>query len=162
MNIKDICELKHNSINGNSFFYVRAKTKTTKKKRVTKEVPITNSIKRIIEKRKNLKSEFLFGIINETDTPKEKHDKIHNFNKVIVKYFREFAKYAGLNNEFADQLGTYHARHSFATVAIRNGKSIALISEILHDGNLEVTQNYINTFPKEVFTELSNEMELSN
>lgn len=162
MNIKDICELKHSSINGNSFFYVRAKTKTTKKKRITKEVPITNSLKQIIERQKNTKSEYLFGIINDADTPKEKHAKIHNFNKVIVKHFREFAKYAGLNEDFADQLGTYHARHSFATVAIRNGKSIALISEILHDGNLQVTQNYINTFPKETFKQLSNEMELSN
>lgn len=65
-----------------------------------------------------------------------------------------------MEKDKAEQLGTYHARHSFATVAIRKGKSTALISEILHDGNLKVTENYINTFPKESFKELSREMEL--
>jgi site-specific recombinase XerD len=54
---------------------------------------------------------------------------------------------------------SYHARHSFATVSIRKGKSIALVSEILHDGNLKVTENYINSFPKEAFRELSNDLE---
>jgi integrase/recombinase XerD len=160
MNTKDVCELKHDSVNTNSFQYVRAKTKNTKKERTIKEVPLTSSLKQIIERRKNLNSNFLFGVLNETDSPKQKHEKIKRFNKTINKNFREFALYAGINSELANQLGTYHARHSFATVAIRKGTSTALISEILHDGNLKVTENYINSFPKEVFKELSNEMEL--
>lgn len=160
MNTKDICELKHNSINGSSFFYVRAKTKNTKKERVTKEVPITQSIKQIIARRKNKDSEYLFGIISDKDTSKQKHEKIRRFNKRIVKYFREFAIHSGIEKDFAVQIGTYHARHSFVTVAVQKGKSHALISEILHDGNLKVTENYINSFPKEVFMELSQDMEL--
>jgi site-specific recombinase XerD len=77
----------------------------------------------------------------------------------VNHHFRSFAKAAGLEPSFAEQIGTYHARHSFATVAIMKGKSIALVSEILHDGNLKVTENYINSFPKEAFKELSNDLE---
>lgn len=160
MNTKDICELRHDSISGKSIHYVRAKTKTTKKERKIKEVPINNPMQNIIERRKDIKSKYLFGVLNDTDSPKQKHEKIRRFNKLINLNFRAFALDAGINSDLANQLGTYHARHSFATIQIRKGISTALISEILHDGNLKVTENYINSFPKEDFLSLSQSMEL--
>lgn len=159
MNTRDVCELKQSSLDSDSIQYVRAKTKNTKKERTVKQVPLTNSIRQIIERRRNSESVFLFGIIDEKDSPTQKHEKIRNFNKVVNQHFRTFAKAAGIDPSFAEQIGTYHARHSFATVSIRKGKSIALVSEILHDGNLKVTENYINSFPKEAFKELSNDLE---
>ena len=159
MNTRDICELKHSSMDSDSIQYIRAKTKNTKKERTVKQVPLTNSIRQIIERRMNLDSTYLFGIIDEKDAPFQKHEKIRNFNKVLNHHFRFFAKSAGLDESFAKQIGTYHARHSFATVSIRKGTSIALISEILHDSNYKVTENYINSFPKEAFKELSNDLE---
>ncbi|MDG1276086.1 MAG: site-specific integrase [Algoriphagus sp.] len=159
MNTRDVCELKHSSIDSDSIQYIRAKTKNTKKERSIKQVPLTNSIKQIIERRKKPESPYLFGILDEKENPTQRHEKIRNFNKVINQHFRAFAKVAGIDASFADQIGTYHARHSFTTVSIRKGKSIALISEILHDGNLKVTENYINSFPKEAFKELSNDLE---
>lgn len=159
MNTRDVCELKHSSLDSDSIQYVRAKTKNTKKERTVKQVPLTNSIRQIIERRRNPESVFLFGIIDEKDSPTQKHEKIRNFNKVVNQHFRAFAKLAGIESNFADQIGTYHARHSFATISIRKGVSIALVSEILHDGNLKVTENYINSFPKEAFKELSNDLE---
>jgi site-specific recombinase XerD len=159
MNTRDVCELKHNSIDSDSIQYIRAKTKNTKKERTIKQVPLTNSLRQIIERRRNPESAFLYGIIDEKDTPAQRHEKIRNFNKVVNHHFRAFAKAAGIDPNFAEQIGTYHARHSFATVSIRKGKSIALVSEILHDGNLKVTENYINSFPKEAFKELSNDLE---
>lgn len=160
MNTRDVCELKHSSVDNDSIQYIRAKTKNTKKERTIKQVPLTNSLKEIIGRRRNLDSAFLFGIIDEKDSPFQRHEKIRNFNKVINQHFRAFAKLAGIDPSFADQIGTYHARHSFATVSIRKGQSIALISEILHDGNLKVTENYINSFPKEAFKDLSKILEL--
>lgn len=160
MNTRDVCELKHSSIDNDSIQYIRAKTKNTKKERTIKQVPLTNSLRQIIERRRKLDSVFLFGIIDEKDSPGQRHEKIRNFNKVVNQHFRAFAKSAGIDPSFADQIGTYHARHSFATVSIRKGQSIALVSEILHDGNLKVTENYINSFPKEAFKDLSNMLEL--
>ena len=52
MNTKDICELKHTSIDKDSIHYTRAKTKNTKKERTIKEVPLTDNLKQIIKKRK--------------------------------------------------------------------------------------------------------------
>jgi hypothetical protein len=160
MNTKDICELKHTSIDGNSIHYIRSKTKNTKKERTIKEVPLTHALKQIIEKRKKTTSPYLFGILNTTDTYKQQRNKVARFNDTIVRNIREFALDSGINPELAEKIGTYHARHSFATVAVRSGKSIALISEILHDGNLKTTENYINSFPKEAYKNLSLEMEL--
>ena len=160
MNTKDICELKHTSIDKDSIQYIRAKTKNTKKERTIKEVPLTPALKQIIEKRKKSTSPYLFGILNATDTPKQQHNKVARFNDTVVRNFREFALESGINPDLAEKIGTYHARHSFATVAVRSGKSIAFISEILHDGNLKTTENYINSFPKEAYKNLSLEMEL--
>lgn len=160
MNTRDVCELKHSSIDDDSIQYIRAKTKNTKKERTIKQVPLTNSLRQIIGKRRNLDSVYLFDIIDEKDNPKQRHEKIKNFNKLVNKHFRVFAKSAGIDPNFADQIGTYHARHSFATVSIQKGTSIALVSEILHDGNLKVTENYINSFPKEAFKDLSQNLEM--
>lgn len=159
MNTRDVCELKHSSIDNDSIQYIRAKTKNTKKERTVKQVPLTNSIRQIIERRRNLESTYLFGVLDDKDSSFQKHEKIKNFNKVLNHHFRTFAKSAGIEDNFAKQIGTYHARHSFATVSIRKGAPIALVSEILHDGNLKVTENYINSFPKEAFKELSNDLE---
>lgn len=159
MNTRDICELKHTSIDRDSIQYIRAKTRKTKKERIVKQIPLTNSIRQIIERRRDAESVYLFGILNEKDSPEARHEKVRNFNKVINHHFRAFASVAGLDASFAKQIGTYHARHSFATVSIRKGISIALVSEILHDGNLKVTENYISSFPKEEFRKLSTELE---
>lgn len=160
MNTKDICELKHTSLDSDTIQYVRAKTKNTKKERTVKQVPITNSLSQIIKNRKKLDSSYLFGILKENDTSKQKHEKIRNFNKVINHHFREFAKSAGIDPSFADKIGTYYARHSFVTISVhQKGAPSALISEILHDGNLKTTENYINSFPKESFKNLSNDLE---
>lgn len=160
MNIRDICELKHTSVEKESFNYERAKTRNTKKMREKKSVPLTPHLRAIIKRQKKTDSEYLFGIIHSDDSPTKTRQKIHQFNKTVNKHFRKFALHAGIDAEFAKQIGTYHARHSFCSVAIQKGKSVALISEILHDGNLKVTQNYINSFPKEYYKDLSNDLAL--
>lgn len=159
MNTRDICELKHSSLGTDYFKYIRSKTKNTSKVRTEKLVHLTKSLLEIIERRRDNSSSFLFGILNDKDTAKQKHEKVRNFNKFINIHFRKFAASSGIDEVLANEIGTYHARHSFATVSILKGKSVALISEILHDGNLKVTQNYINSFPNEAFKELGNELE---
>lgn len=160
INTKDICELKHSQIGEDDFVYVRAKTRTTKKVRTEKRVALNGSLREIIERRRDNDSAYLFGILNEQDDPKTKHNKIKTLNSFINKHFREFAIECGINSGIANKLGTYHARHSFATNAVHMGKSTALISEILHDGNLAVTAAYLKSFSKRSYQELSNDLEL--
>lgn len=160
MNVKDICNLKHTDLHGSYFTYVRAKTKNTVRDEISKRVHITNNIKDIIDRYKDLNSPYVFGLINEKDSAKQKHDKIKAFNRFINKYFRRVVIASGLDEQFAIEIGTYHARHSFATISVRKGNSLELISEILHDGNLQTTQQYLNSFPKESFAKLSETLEL--
>ncbi len=160
MNTKDICELKHNTVSSDSFEYIRAKTRTTKKEQTVLPVPITKSMREIIERNKNKDSEYLFGLLNNTDNHEQRHKRIKRFTAFVNKHFRQFALTTKINEELAKQIGTYHARHSFATIAVRKGVSVALISEILHNGNLATTQSYLNSFKNEDYSKLSNEMEL--
>lgn len=158
MNIRDILELKHTSVNGKAFSYIRTKTKTTKKQVSIKEVPLTQNHLEIIGRRKIETSTYLFGVLNDDLTPVERHNKVKNFNKYINKHFRRFAIAAGLEKEIASQLGTYHSRHTFTTLALKAGNSLALISEILHDGNIQTTQAYINSFSKDTYVDLANSL----
>jgi site-specific recombinase XerD len=160
INTKDICELKYSALSQTEFVYVRAKTRTTKKERTQKTVALNNSLREIINRRKDDKSEYVFGILSPNDTPSSKHKKIKSFNSFINKHFREFALQVGIDPNLANQLGTYHARHSFATNAVLKGASTALVSEILHDGNLAVTASYLNSFSKKSYQDLSNDLEL--
>ena len=160
LNTKDLCELKHSSVRNSEFDYVRAKTKRTKKVITHKKVALNAPLRQIIERRKASDSNYLFGLISENDSALERHKKIKMINSFINKHFRKFALSIGIRPELAAKLGTYHARHSFATIAIKSGKSMALVSEILHDGNLAMTANYLKSFSSEEYQNLSDDMVL--
>jgi len=160
MNLKDICELKHSDINDELITYVRAKTKSTKKVETKKKVPLTDNIKNIIEKYKDNSSTYLFGIININYDAKQVNIKIRNFNEYVNKHFRKFALNTSIDKQLCENIGTYYARHSFATISIKKGASMELISEIMHDGNFATTKGYFSGFDDEVLQELSNDLSL--
>lgn len=160
MNMKDICQLKHSDIDGDRFRYVRAKTQTTRKREKINEVPLTKTLIDIINRRKDTGSKYLFGFLQEGDSPAKVTDRIRNITATVNKHFRKFAFYAGLDSTFAKQIGTYHARHSFATIARNRGHSIDLISDILHDGDIRTTQGYLESFGSKTFSDLSKDLDL--
>ena len=41
---------------------------------------------------------------------------------------------------------TYYARHSFATILKRSGADVSMISDLLGHSNVNVTENYLNSF----------------
>ena len=48
-----------------------------------------------------------------------------------------------------DNISTYTARHSYATVLKRSGANIAFISESLGHSDLRTTENYLASFEQE-------------
>ena len=48
-----------------------------------------------------------------------------------------------------DNISTYTARHSYATVMKRSGANIAFISESLGHSDLRTTENYLKSFEQE-------------
>ena len=85
---------------------------------------------------------FIFGFINNTDTPERCNIKIKQATKTINKYMVRI----GIKLEIDIKLTTYSARHSFATVLKRSGAPIEFISESLGHKDKKTTENYLDSF----------------
>jgi integrase len=153
MNIKDIVYLKWKNINDGQIEFVREKTKRTKKsKQKIIQIPLDDSLNSFIEKYGNSdrsKNSYVFPIINDGMREEEKHRVKLNFIRFINQHLKNLAKDNGLNED----VSTYWARHSFATMAVRNNVPLKFISDSLGHSNFKTTENYIDSFPKEVTKE---------
>jgi integrase/recombinase XerD len=160
MNTVDICKLKENDIINDCFTYVRTKTSTTKKEVKSNKVKLTTNHYEIIDRRRDNSSKYLFGILKKEMTLLEIHNKVRNFNRFVVKHFRKYALEVGIDPNFANQLGTYHARHSFASIASKHGASPKDIQDIFGHQDLETTQSYINDLNDSGYEEINNMIKL--
>lgn len=146
MNIKDIVYLKWKNINDGQIEFVREKTKRTKKaKQKVIQVPLTDFAKSFIEKYSNSdrsKNSYVFQIINDDMSEEEKDQKKRAFTRFINQHLKNLAKDNGLN----DDISTYWARHSFATMAVRKKASLEFVSEALGHSDLKTTKNYFAGF----------------
>ncbi|WP_111709129.1 tyrosine-type recombinase/integrase [Lutibacter citreus] len=158
MNFKDILLLKKKNIIEESLVYYREKTKTTKKGNLSEiSIHLNDYAKSIINKyAKNIESDdnYIFSILLESDDAYEQKRKIKNFVSFVNLHFNKYAKSLGFNFK----ISTYWARHSFATLSIRNGVSMEFISEALNHSNLSVTKNYFAGFEDDTKKEFSNNL----
>ena len=158
INIKDIALLKKEDIQNDSFNYYRAKTKNTSKDNETQIVVYLNDYSRsIIDKysKKDISNkDFIFDIVSEKDNEQEKYRKIKNFVRFINQNLKKLAK----ANDLPNDISTYWARHSFTTIAVRNGASLEFISEALNHSDLKTTKNYMAGFEDEVKKDFSNNL----
>lgn len=155
INIKDVALLKYSDLHKNSITFFRAKTKRTNRANLSEvSVHLTDFAQRVIEKYKtdsNDPKDYVFPIINTTDSEKEKHVKIKNFVRAINQNLKKLAIAEGISGH----ISTYWARHSFATNAIRKGGSMELVSEALNHSNLKTTKGYFAGFEDETKRQLS-------
>ena len=145
-----MASLKYKNISGDVIVFNRAKTK-----RKTKTNPqpitifITEMMKKIIEKWGNKpgKSEqYVFPILEDELNAEQERAQVNQTTKQINKYIRRIAVQTGIN----ENISTYTARHSFATVLKRSGASTEFISESLGHKNLRTTENYLADFETDV------------
>lgn len=158
MNLKDIAMLKYEDIYDNKLIYYRAKTINTAKADLK---PITIYINEfslsMIEKYGNsdkTPKNFIFSIVNNTQSNMDKYKRIKNFTRFINQNLKKLAISVNLPSD----ISTYWARHTFSTMAIRNGASIEFVSEALNHSNLKTTQNYIAGFEDDVKKDFSNNL----
>jgi integrase/recombinase XerD len=148
MNIKDIALLKFENLNEKNIEYLRAKTRDTgKKKPKTIVVSLGDELRVLINKYKcetsNAK-DYVFPILTKGMTANQQHRCIQNFTRFINQNFKKYAKQNGIEAA----VSTYWARHSFSNIIIRNGASIALLSQALNHSDIKTTENYIGSFPE--------------
>jgi site-specific recombinase XerD len=145
INVKDLCLLKYKNIDGDVLVFQRAKTIRTKRRVEAIRVPLMEPAMEIIKKWGNKKvstETYIFPILKEDLSAERERQLIKQINDVINANMKTIARTVGINQEVT----TYAARHSFATILKKSGASTEFISEALGHSNLKTTQSYLASF----------------
>jgi len=149
MNIKDIALLRWENLYEDKLIFYRAKTINTAKanlKPIT--VYITDHAKYVIEKYGNPKrspKKLMFSILSDEQDEEIRFARIKNFTRFINQNLKLLAA----NNGLTDEISTYWARHSFATQAIRLGKTHEWVGESIGHSDPRSTKSYFAGFEDE-------------
>lgn len=144
MNMADIFRLKYSHLIGDTIVFARHKTNHTRKSKSVM-VALTEHSRAIIDKwgSKPVSSDkYIFGILSIGLTPKEERAKIKQGTKQCNKYMKRIANKIGID----ENISTYYARHSFASILKLSGEEISFISESLGHSSIAVTENYLSSF----------------
>lgn len=145
LNVKDMCLLKYKNIKGDMIVFERAKTVRTKRKVEPIRVTFLDEAKGIISKWGNEDSSdenYVFPVLTKNLTAERQQQLIKQQTHVINDHMKVIGKALGIQNDIT----TYAARHSFATVLKRSGASTEFISEALGHTNVRTTQSYLASF----------------
>lgn len=148
INVKDMCLLKYENIKGEILEFERAKTARTKRNVEPIRVSISEDAKAIIKKWGNKNKDgktYIFPVLEKGLTPERERQLIQQLTQVINCHMKSIAKSLEITNDVT----TYAARHSFATILQRSGVSTEFISEALGHSNVRTTQNYLAGFEDE-------------
>lgn len=147
INFADIVKLKYSNLVNGEICYLRAKTLRTSKVKKEIRAIITPELDNIINKWGNpdrSSDKFIFPYLTGNETPMEERTKSLELIRRTNKRLKEIGKALNIDN-----LSTYTARHSFATVLKRSGANIAYISESLGHSDQKTTENYLASFEQD-------------
>ena len=93
------------------------------------------------------KAGYLFPILDNRVhiTPMQKFNRVRKLCHQINKELHNIAKELNINEDVT----TYVARHSFATVLKKSGVNIGIISQALGHQDIKTTQIYLSEFDNE-------------
>ena len=149
MPLVDVLNLKRKDIDNNAFHYFRRKTTTLIK------VGLTPQIQQIIDKH-NCGGEYIFSFLSSKNSAQENYKKYRNILVWQNNTLKKIAEKVGVSQN----LTTYVARHSWATVAKEKGISVAVISEGLGHSTENVTNVYLKSFEQGVLDEANSRVSL--
>lgn len=148
MNVKDFCLLKWGNIEGQMLTYNRAKTERSRKESKSISVALKPETMEIIKKWGQpsiAKDAYIFPHLKAKISKEDERSIYKQLTKTLNKYTKQICSELKIN----DNVTTYFARHSFATVLKRSGAKIEMISELLGHSSVDVTENYLDSFEKE-------------
>jgi len=158
INPTDIAHLKYKNIDGEYITFERAKTENATRsasKPIT--VFITEDMQQIIDywgnkdKRPN---NYIFPVLEHGITPLRQVELIELFVQSINDWMLKIRKKLGIEKKVT----TYVARHTFSTVLKRAGASTEFIQEALGHTDKRTTENYLDSFEKEVKKEFAGKL----
>lgn len=155
INMADIARLKFKNVTRKSISFIRKKTAKNRKEVKPVVAPVTEEIKRILDKWSNTdksQDNYVFSILEDGISAKLEKSKIKWIVKQTNKYMQDLAK----ELDIEENITTYTARHSFSTVLKRSGVSTEFISESLGHSDLKTTENYLDSFEDDIKREYAN------
>ena len=155
MNPKDIAGLKYKNIHDGYLVFERSKTERALRsdpKPIT--VFINDDMKIIIERCGNKDkspNNYIFPVMEPGISPLRQYELMQLFVSFINAWMKRILKNLGINKKAT----TYVARHTFSTVLKRSGTSTEYIQEALGHSNIKTTENYLDSFDKDVKKEFA-------
>jgi integrase len=148
MNISDITRLKYSQVQNNErLVFIRQKT-ASKRKLKPIVVELTEQTIEIINRwgqKPATGDKHVFPILINGLTPEQEWAKVRQATKQCNKYLKRIALKIGID----ENISTYYARHSYASILKLAGEDVAYISESLGHSNLQTTENYLSSFDTE-------------
>jgi integrase/recombinase XerD len=160
MNPKDVVHLKWKNIQDGYIIFTRAKTERTTRtdpRQIT--VYITEDMQRIIENygsKDRIPDNCVFPIMNKTLNPLQQYELVPLFTKFINEGMKSIINILGLDKKVT----TIVSRHSFSTQLKRSGASTEFIQEALGHTDKKTTENYLDSFDKELKKEFAGKLAL--
>jgi len=158
INPKDIALLKFKNISGEYLVFERAKTdKSTRNDPRLISVFLSADLWQIIERwgsRDRSPSNYIFPILVAGITPMRQYELIELFVQSINDWMAKIRKKLGIEKTVT----TYVARHTFSTIMKRSGASTEFIQEALGHTNIKTTENYLDSFEKDVKKEFASKL----
>ena len=146
INFIDLLELTPNDYDGEFLAFTRRKTRTTTKEVKKIIVPVSPLAKSIIEVLRSRKGHLLFPILEGLHLEEQKRKRKNQFLKTTNKYLSKIAKELELS---VPKITTYHARHSWTSIQLKNKVGLDVISQGLGHTNMKTTENYIAEINKD-------------
>jgi integrase/recombinase XerD len=158
MNFSDILRLKYSNIIDGELWFIREKTKNKETKEEKLQIPLTKTMQTIIDRysKKIIGHDgYIFPLLEPAMSEEKKFRTVKETIKRANDYISQIAKKVGIN----ENVSTYVARHSWATISKNSGASVEFLSEALGHSSVKVTQGYLKSFEKSAREEHSEKME---
>ena len=158
INMKDLAELKEEDFVDGVIEFYRAKTASTSRTNRQKIVlPVSDFAADLINQicsEESPSTPYILPIYSLKMDVKEKEakrrDLIKNINYNIAKL--------SVRAELSQKVTTYHARHSYTTMAIVKGASLELLRETLGHKDLKTTMSYVGSFGRNKLMDISDKV----
>lgn len=141
-NMKDICLLKYQNIDGDTITFRRSKTVRTNVKSKPIVAAYIDKLREIVARWGNVSkvpASYVFPILQPADDEKRIKERVAQVVKLTNKYIKRVAEATGIEANVT----TYTARHSFATTLRDAGVNVYFISESMGHSDIKTTENYL-------------------
>jgi integrase/recombinase XerD len=149
MNMKDITNLRHNNLRGNTLEFIRQKTKRTRK---NQQLPISVNLnkhaKAIIEKwatERKTGNEYIFPVLKVEMDPEEKFRR----NKQATQNTRKLIKRIAEEKGWEFPINFMSARHSFGNRLNKNKEPLHVIQQAMGHSDPKITLHYLEDLEEE-------------